>query len=389
LDTAANISPDAPEVPAEAPTRVLLHMPVDVRSASIALIALLVGIQTLHWAAAVAIPVLLGLIFSYALSPAVDVLERWRVPRWVGAALMVMSVICGLAGTAFALADDAAQLVEALPAAAQKLRETLKDRSGSSKGALDTVQSAAAQLEQAANENAAAGPAYTTKGVTKVQIVRAKFNIQDYLWTGTMGLVGFVGQTVVVCLLTYFLVTSGSAFRRKLVRIAGPTFSQKKITIQALDEITEQIQRYLLVQLLISALVGVATWLAFLWIGLQQAAVWGIAAALLNLVPYVGSLAITAGAALVALMQFGTLEMALAVAGASLGVHVVSGYLLTPWLTSRTSRLSPVAVFVGVLLWGWLWGVWGLLLGVPIIMIVKAACDRVEGLKPVGELLGA
>ena len=73
----------------------------------------------------------------------------------------------------------------------------------------------------------------------------------------------------------------------------------------------------------------------------------------------------------------------------SLGIHVVSGYLLTPWLTSRTSRLSPVAVFVGVLMWGWLWGVWGLLLGVPIIMIVKAACDRVEGLKPVGELLGA
>lgn len=222
-----------------------------------------------------------------------------------------------------------------------------------------------------------------------MQIVRAKFNIQDYLWTGTVGLVGFVGQTVVVCLLTYFLVSSGSAFRRKVVRIAGPTFSQKKITIQALDEITEQIQRYLLVQLLISALVGVATWLTFLWIGLQHAAVWGIAAALLNLVPYVGSLAVTAGAALVAVMQFGTLEMALAVAGVSLGIHVVSGYLLTPWLTSRTSRLSPVAVFVGVLMWGWLWGVWGLLLGVPIIMIVKAACDRVEGLKPVGELLGA
>ena len=192
MDTAANKSTDAPEMPAEAPTRVLLHMPVDVRSASIALIALLVGIQTLHWAAAVAIPVLLGLIFSYALSPAVDVLEQWRVPRWVGAALMVMSVIGGLAGTAFALADDAAQLVESLPAAAQKLRETLKDRSDSSRGALDTVQSAAAQLEQAANENAATGPAYTTKGVTKVQIVRAKFNIQDYLWTGTMGLVGFV-----------------------------------------------------------------------------------------------------------------------------------------------------------------------------------------------------
>ena len=108
----------------------------------------------------------------------------------------------------------------------------------------------------------------------------------------------------------------------------------------------------------------------------------------MNLIPYVGSLVLTAGAALVALMQFGTLEMPTVVAGVSLGIHVVSGYLLTPWLTSRTSQLSPVAVFVGVLAWGWLWGVWGMLLGVPIIMIVKAVCDRVDSIKAVGEFLG-
>jgi len=151
---------------------------------------------------------------------------------------------------------------------------------------------------------------------------------------------------------------------------------------------TEQIQRYLLVQTLISALVGFATWLAFLWLGMEHAAVWAIAAAVLNLMPYIGSLVVTAAAALVALMQFGSLDMAVIVAGVSIAIHIVSGYLLTPWLTSRTSRLGPVAVFVGVLAWGWLWGVWGLLLGVPILMIVKAACDRVDGLKPIGELLG-
>jgi len=374
--------------PAEEPARVVVHLPVDVRSASMALVAVLLTIYTLHWAAAVVIPLLLGLMFSYALSPAVDVLERWRVPRWIAAALAVSAVVGALAWTAYALADDASQLVESLPAATQKLRQALKNRPGASaKGPLDKVQIAAAQLEQAANESSVPATA-ATKGVTQVQIVRTKFNIQDYLWTGTMGLVGFVGQSAIVCLLTYFLVASGSAFRRKMVHIAGPTLSEKKITIQALDEITEQIQRYLLVQVLISVLVGVATWLAFLWYGLQHAGVWGIVAAVLNLVPYVGSLAVAAGAALVALMQFGTLDMALGAAGISLGIHVVSGYLLTPWLTSRTSRLSPVAVFVGVLVWGWLWGVWGMLLGVPIIMIVKAACDRVESLKPVGELLG-
>jgi predicted PurR-regulated permease PerM len=383
-NVAAPVSPAPPE-----PERVLLHMPVDVRSASIALIALLLVIYTLHWAAAVVIPLLLGLMFSYALSPAVDALERWRVPRWAGAALMVMAVMGALGGSVYALADDASQLIESLPVAAQRLRQVLNDRSGSAKaGPLDKVQKAAAQLELAANEHSAPGAATTVKGVTQVQVVRPKFNVQDYLWSGTLGLVGLVGQAVVVCLLTYFLAAAGSVFRRKMVRIAGPSLSEKKITIQALDEITEQIQRYLLVQVALSALVGVATGLAFLWLGLEHAGVWGIAAAVLNLVPYVGSLAVAAGAAMVALTQFGTLEMALAAVGLTLGIHVVSGYLLTPWLTSRTSQLSPVAVFVGVLVWGWLWGVWGLLLGVPILMIVKAACDRVETLKPVGELLG-
>jgi predicted PurR-regulated permease PerM len=109
----------------------------------------------------------------------------------------------------------------------------------------------------------------------------------------------------------------------------------------------------------------------------------------MNLVPYVGSLATAAAVGLVGFLQFGTLNMALVVAGASLAIHTVIGNLLTPWLTSRASRLSPVAVFVGLLAWGWLWGVWGLLLGVPILMIVKSTCDRIDDLKPIGEFLGS
>ena len=87
-------------------------------------------------------------------------------------------------------------------------------------------------------------------------------------------------------------------------------------------------------------------------------------------------------------MQFGSVDMALAVGGAALLIHVVSGNLLTPWLTSRTNRLNPVTVFVGVLAFGWLWGLWGLLLGVPILTTVKAVCDHVDDLQPIGELLG-
>ena len=91
---------------------------------------------------------------------------------------------------------------------------------------------------------------------------------------------------------------------------------------------------------------------------------------------------------MVGFLQFGSLEMAFLVAGISLVINSIEGFLLTPWLTSRASKMNPVAIFVGVLAWGWLWGAWGLLLGVPILMVIKAICDRVEDLKPIGEFLG-
>lgn len=155
-----------------------------------------------------------------------------------------------------------------------------------------------------------------------------------------------------------------------------------------MNQIHDQIQRYLLVQLFTSAMVGIATWLAFLALGLENAAVWGVAAGVLDLVPYVGSIAIATGSAMVAFLQFGSVEMAVLVSGVSLVIHAAESFLLTPWLTSRANKMNPVAIFIGVLAWGWLWGLWGLLLGVPILVIIKVVCDCVDDFKPVGELLG-
>jgi predicted PurR-regulated permease PerM len=205
---------------------------------------------------------------------------------------------------------------------------------------------------------------------------------------GTKSAFGFAGQLSMIFFLAYFIMVSGDTFRRKIVKIVGPTLSKKRITVQVLDEITHQIQRFLLVQVAASILVGVVTWIAFLWLGLEHAAIWGIAAGVFNTIPYLGPIIVTGGTALVAFLQFETISMAMIVAGVSLLITSLEGYLLTPWLTGRASRMNPLVVFVGVLFWGWLWGVWGLLLGVPIIMAIKAVCDRVEDLKPIGELLG-
>ena len=363
-------------------------MPVDVRSFSLALLAVLAIIFMLHWARAIFIPLMLGVMISYSLSPPVNRMQKWRIPRAVGAAVLLLGIVGGTGSLVYSLSDDAAKLIETLPDAAQKIRLARFKERGSSEGAIENVQKAATQLERAASETIAPAPA-ATRGVTRVQIEKPKLNVKEYLWMGTMSAFGFAGQLTMVLFLAYFVLVSGDTFRRKLVKISGPTLNKKKITLQVLDEITDQIQRYLLVQIFTSILVGVATWLAFLWIGLEHAAIWGIAAGVFNTVPYLGPVIVSGGTALVAFLQFGTIGMAGLVAGISLVITSLEGYLLTPWLIGRASRMNPVVVFVAVLFWGWLWGVWGLLLGVPIIMIIKVICDRVEGLEPIGELLSA
>ncbi len=357
------------------------------RTWPVALLAVLASIWMLHWAREVCIPLMLGVLISYALSPVVNRLQHWRIPRAVGAAVLLLGILGGVGSLAYSLGDEAASLIETLPDAAQNFRRTLRREGVTSVGAIDRMQQAANQLERAANESGGQGAA-APRGVTRVQVERPRLNAQDFLRTGTFGAIALAGQATVVLFLVYFLLTAGDTFRRKVVKIAGPTLGRKRITLQVLDEVTGQIQRYLLVQLATSLLVGVVTWLAFLWIGVENAAIWGIAAGVFNTIPYLGPVVITAGAALVAFLQFGTLGMAVLVGGVTLLITSLEGYLLTPWLTGRASRMNPVAVFVGVLFWGWLWGVWGLLLGVPVIMVVKAVCDQVEDLKPIGELLG-
>jgi predicted PurR-regulated permease PerM len=380
--------PPASDLPASEPEpeRVLLHMPVDVRSAALAVLAVMAVVFALHWAKAVFVPLMLSLLLTYALAPLVDWLERWKISRWIGAAVILVGLGGGLGWTGYSLSGSATELLDTLPVAAQKLRTAMRSGRSTDPSALDTVQKAAAQLEQAAEENSAKVAA--RKGVARVVIERPAFNVRDYLWSGTVGLIAAIGQLTLVAFLTFFALGSGDTFRRKLVKITGPSLQKKRITVHVLDDITRHIERYLLVQILTSAVVGLATGLAFWALGVDNAAVWGIVAGVTNLIPYIGSVIVMTAAGLVAFLQFNSIQMALVVGGVSLLIHTLVGNLLVPWLTSRTSRMNPVAVFVGVIFWGWLWGIWGLLLGIPILMVVKAVCDRVEDLQPIGELLG-
>lgn len=210
----------------------------------------------------------------------------------------------------------------------------------------------------------------------------------EFLWWGSVGIVAIVSESLMVLLLTYFLLLANDLFKRKLIKNFGDTLSKKKITVQIVDQISGQIARFLLVQLTTSVLVAVVTGLALWWLGLRQAAFWGIASGVLNSIPYFGPLIVTAGLAMIAFMQFGTLPMALAVAGTALLITALEGWFLTPGLMGRAAQMNQVAVFAGLIFWSWLWGFWGVLLAVPMMMMVKAVCDHVEDLKPLGDFLG-
>jgi predicted PurR-regulated permease PerM len=405
--------------------RVLLHMPVDVRNLALVVIAVLASAFALQWAKAVCIPLLLGVMFSYALTPAVNMMQRWHVPRAAAAGLLLAAIVGAIGWGVWSLSDEASALIETLPQVAQKVRQTMQGQPKKPATTIERMQQAATEIEQAAegapasaaaSGDAASGAASaiarvrpspasaaasaraarvestalpaTPRGVTRVVVEKPGFNVKDYLWSGTIGAFAFLGQCAVVFFITFFLLASGDTFRRKMVKLAGPRLSQKRITLQALDEITAQIQRYLLVQLGVSVLVGILTWLTFWAIGVEQSAVWGVVAGITNLIPYLGAVLVGGASALVAFIQFGAVDMGLLVGASSFAIHTLVGNLLTPWWMGRASRMSPFAVFVSVLVFGWLWGVWGLLLGVPILMVVKTICDRVDELNAVGELLG-
>jgi predicted PurR-regulated permease PerM len=375
--------PAAAELPLQEELGVAQHL----RSSPLLVIAVILSLVALHLASQVFIPLVMGILLSYALTPLVKQMVRVHIPRVLAAALLLTGIISGVGTTAYSLSDDTIALIELLPEITQKLSRSFdKMETPGQKGTIDKVQKAASDIERTAaeaNDNPQPSP-----DVTKVQIEKPKVNVKDYLLPGTLELAAGFGQVLVVFFVAFFLLASGDNFRRKMMKLAGPTLSKKKITLRALDEIDAQIQRYLMVQVFTSALVGLATWLAFLWIGVDNAAVWGVVAFVCNFIPYVGSIAASGAAMLAGFVQFGTFEVALLIGGVGMLINIAEANMLTPWLTSRSTRMNPLAVFIGVLAWGWLWGIWGLFLGVPILVVIKVICDRLDEFKAVGELLG-
>jgi predicted PurR-regulated permease PerM len=358
-------------------------MPVDVRSAALTVLAVIAVILMVQYAQAMIIPIVLGLLISYLLEPIVATMVRAHLPRPLASAIVLVILVAALGSLVYGLRSEAASLLEQLPHAARKIRTAFELEQPRAGTAIEQVQRAATELEKATNT---AAPPPT--GVTRVRVEPAPIDVSSYLMWGSLGIAAAGGQLALILFLAYFLLASGDLYRRKMVKIVGPSLTKKKITLQILEQIDHQIEAFLLVQLFTSIIVALVSWFAFRWAGLEQAALWGLLAGIFNSIPYFGPFIVAAGVSVVAFAQFGTIHAMTLVGGLSLVITSLEGFLLTPWLTSRAARMNAVAVFVGLLFWGWVWNVWGLLLAVPMLMVLKAVCDHVEDLQGVGELLG-
>jgi len=335
--------------------------------------------------------VLAGLVF-YALDPLVDRLQRFRVPRALGAALAIALAVGATAGVVYPLTDDALEVVSELPAAAQKLRARLIAARAAGRSAeptaIEKVQEAAREIEATAAVATASTTAPKPQGVERVQIEEPVFRASDYVWWSSLGAVALAGQALLVLFLAYFLLVYDDLFKRKLVENVGSRLSSKKITVQILNDIASQIERFLMVQILTSVVVGVATGLTLWAVGLRHPWVWGVAAGVFNVVPYFGPLIVAACLGVVGYLQFETIGGGLGVAGLAMLITTIEGYWLTPTLMRRVAQMNSIAIFVGILFWSWLWGVPGMLLAIPMMVVAKVVCDRIEELQPIGNMLG-
>ena len=364
-----------------------VRMPRDARGLALSILAVIAVIFALEWAQKFVISLLLGILIAYMLNPPVSWLERLRIPRSDASLIVMLGAIAAIAFGTYSLRGQMQTIVEQLPEAAGIVSAGLARARTEQRGAMHKVQNAATAIEKATSQ-ADGPPSPAKQPATHVVIDPPTFKLGDFLWVGSKGAAAALGQAIMVLFLTFFLLVGGDTFKCKLVRMTGPTLSDKKNTVKILDDINSSIQKYLFVLLLTNLSVGLLAWAVFRAIGLDNAGTWAVASGLLHVIPYLGPGITAIAVGMAAFSQYETLSMALLMSSLSLVIATLIGTFFTTWMIGRMARMNAAAVFISLLFWGWPWGIWGMLLSIPIIVIVKVVSQRVEQLQPVAELLG-
>lgn len=361
---------------AEVKPAVLPEVPTKITAAQV--IAVILALAACRAAAGVLAPLLVALLFAIALAPLVSALTR-VMPRWIAAAVVVVSITSAFGVAAWMLSDEIAAFSRQLPALVREFRTAVQSAS--------PRQSLMRQLQQAVTEleetTTTAKPPGDATPVTIVSTTDVQRQMMNYARTAA----GYATTTILLLFLIYFLLATGEMFKKKFVTLSGERLSQRKVTVQMIDEMIRQIGSFVFYQFWSGLIVGIVTWLAFEWLGMRYAGLWGVAAGVLNCIPYFGPTIIMVTSAIAATLQFREVGAVALVAGISVAITSLEGFLIAPIALGRAASANSVAVFIAVMFWGWMWGPLGLILGVPILMMIKTVADHVESLAGVSELL--
>jgi len=332
---------------------------------------ILAMLYTFHFARALLMPIILAILFSLLLSPIVGWLRKLRLPEPVGAALVMVALVSGIVFAIYTLAEPAAQWLdkapESLSTAESKLRKL--------KQPVADVQRAAEKIEAMTQLQAAKKPR---------EVVVQTPGLGAFITSRTPYLITGLISTLV---LLYFLLASGDLFMRKTVRLI-PTWRDKVHAVEVGREIQRELGRYFFTVTLINGALGIATAIAMRALGMPNPLLWGAMAMLLNYIPYLGPSTTLAVLSMAAVMSFDDLNRIWPVPAVFLALVVLEGQLIQPIVVGRSLRLNPVMVFVAFLLLGWLWGIAGMFLAVPILVTLKVICDHVERFAALAEYLG-
>ncbi len=341
---------------------------------SVAIVGLFVLalLYTLYVARALVLPIVLAVLLSFILWPIVRLLRTLRIPEGVGALIVVVGLASVIAYGAYALSGPAASWLAAAPQALQRIevrlrtvRETVAD-----------MQETTTRVEQMANVGGDPKP---------VVAVQQGSSLSSLVIASTGQVLANFG---VVLVLAYFLLASGDLFLNKCLHVM-PTRRDRKMLLDMARQLQNHISGYLFTVSVINAGLGVAVAIVMALYGLPNALLWGALAAAFNFVPYIGAAVGIVCVAAASLITFNTLGHALAPPATYLALTTVEAYLVTPAVLSHRFTLNPVVVLVGLLFWGWIWGIPGALIAVPMLMTMKIVCDYVPSLSTLGEFLSS
>ena len=342
----------------------------EVRTVSLLGMFVLAVLYTMYFARALLFPIVLAILLDFLLSPVLRGMRRVRIPEYVGAALLIVAALGTVGFGVYELAGPAQEWVQRAPRSLGQLDRKLKNL----RKPMEQVSRTAEQVEKATAVSSNQTPEVVVKGPSLTQRV-----------FGTTQTILATAFEVVVLL--FFLLAAGDLFMQKLVKVL-PAFRDKKRAVTIAREIEQSISTYLSTVLLINVGQGVVVGIAMYLHGMPNPILWGALSALAEFVPYLGSTALLVIFTLVGLLTYPSLAHALAIPATYLGINLIQSQVVTPMVLGHRLTLNPVAIFIGIIFWFWMWGVAGAFIAVPLLAALKIFCDHIEALAPIGEFLG-